>query len=60
MEFCCVKKVTTADAAAAHGHLNVKHEEGHALLLEDYYSKEYDWEAFFSEYLEQGAASVLY
>jgi hypothetical protein len=43
------------DMAAANGHANVKLEEKHALLLEDYLADEYTWDAFFSEYLEQGA-----
>ena len=54
IESCCVKKATKAEAAAARGHVDVRVEEQHALLLEDYLADEYTWDAFFSEYLEQG------
>ena len=58
VEVCCVKKATKSDVEAARGHVNVKLEEKHALLLEDYLADEYTWDAFFSEYLEQGACAV--
>ena len=47
VEVCCVKKATKKND-------DVKDEQL-VLLLKDYLADEYTWDAFFSEYLEQGA-----